>query len=147
MKKELIDQLYNNRLLRNKEEFNKFEEGLQAVSSVIQEEDIGELCNIFDDNTRNEEVMFGLIHLIEMFSSERAFELTIISVGKMIKTSPNWARIIIYRCLNDDFSRKMLKKVIGFVDEQTKQVISSLLNSIKEKDGDKFEKLVDEVLS
>ena len=84
MEKELINQLYNNRLLRNRQEIEKFEEGLELASQAIQEDDISELCSIFDDNTMDDEVMFGLVHLIEIFSSEKAFESTVLGIGKMI---------------------------------------------------------------
>lgn len=146
MEKELINQLYNNRLLRNRQEIEKFEEGLDLISEVIQEDDISELCSIFDDNTMDDEVMFGLVHLIEIFSSEKAFEFTVLGIGKMIKTSPNWAKIIIYRCLNDDFSRKMLKNAIDIADKDLKQIINSFLYDIKNEDYDKFGGLINEIM-
>lgn len=147
MKKELLNQLYSNRLLRNTEELVKFEEYLSVASEIAKEDDIIELCSVFDDNTMDDEVMFGLIHLIETFSSERAFELTILGVSNMMKNAFNWAKIIMYRCLNDDFSRGMLKNAISFVDIQTRQIIVSMLHNIKEEDYDKFGTLVDEVLN
>lgn len=145
--KKLIEELYKNRLLNTKEEFEKFEESLNAISEVIQEEDILDLCKVFDDNTSDDEVMFELIHLIEMFSSERAFQLTVLGVANMMTSAPNWAKIIIYRCLNDDFSRNMLKKAISLVETQVQQVITSLLNVIKTEDFDKFGIAVNEVLN
>ena len=146
MEKELINQLYNNRLLRNRQEIEKFEEGLDMASEAIQEDDISELCSIFDDNTMDDEVMFGLVHLIEIFSSEKAFKSTVLGIGKMIKISPYWARIIIYRCLNDDFSRKMLKNAIDNADTDLKQKIKLLLYDIKNEDYDKFGALIDEIM-
>ncbi len=146
MDKGLIEQLYENRLLRTREEFEKFEEGLNILSEVIQENDIFELCSVFDDNTMDEEVMFGLIHLIELFSSEKAFEFTVLGVSNMKGNAVNWAKIIIYRCLNDDFSRKMLKKAINKVDSKTKQLVYLLLNSIKKEDYNKFGELIDDVI-
>lgn len=146
MEKDLINQLYNNRLLRNRQESEKFEEGLDLISEVVQEDDISKLCSIFDDNTMDDEVMFGLVHLIEIFSSEKAFEFTVLGIGKMIKTSPNWAKIIIYRCLNDDFSRKMLKNAIDNADKDLKQIINSFLYDIKNEDYDKFGGLINEII-
>lgn len=146
MCKKLLDQLYDNRLLGTKEEFEKFEESLNAISEVVLENDIPELCSIFDDETEDEEVMFGLIHLIETFSSDKAFELIILGISNMLENAMNWAKIIIYRCLNDDLSRMMLKKAIDSADFKTKQEIKSLLNSIKQEDYDKFSVLIEEVL-
>jgi len=142
----IIEKLYKNRLLNTKEEFEEFEQSLKELSEVIQEEDILDLCKVFDDNTEDDEVMFGLIHLIEMFSSERAFELIVMGVANMTRSAPNWAKIIIYRCLNDDFSRNMLKKAISLVKTQERQTIISMLNIIKMDDSHKFETAVNEVL-
>ena len=146
MNKKLIEQLYNSRLLRTREELEEFEESLKEISKVIQENDIPELCKVFDDQTENEEVMFGLIHLIESFSSEKAFKLTTLAISQMLENAMNWAKIIIYRCLNDDSSRIMLKKAVGSADSKTKQTMKSLLNSIKIEDYDKFGLLIDEIL-
>lgn len=147
MKKKIIEELYKNRLLNTNKEFEKFEESLNEISEMIQEEDILDLCKVFDDNTRDDEMMFGLIHLIEMFSSERAFELTVLGVVNMMTSAPNWAKIIIYRCLNDDFARNMLRKAISHVEFQVQQSIISLLNVIKTEDFDKFGMAIDEVLN
>lgn len=147
MKKKLIQELYKNRLLNTTYELEKFEESLNAISEVIQEEDILDLCRVFDDNTKDDEVMFGLIHLIEVFSSKKAFELTVLGVVNMTTSAPNWAKIIIYRCLNDDFARNMLKEVISIVDTKVQQEIISLLNTIKKEDFDKFGIAVNEVLN
>lgn len=145
--KKLIEELYNNRLLRTYKELEKFEENLNAISKVVKEEDIPDLCKVFDDNTKDDEVMFGLIHLIEIFSSEKAFEFTVIGIANMTTSAIGWAKIIIYRCLNNDFSRGMLKKAISFAEFSIQQKVISLLNIIKTEDFDKFGMSIDEVLS
>lgn len=145
--KKLIEELYNNRLLRTYEELEKFEENLNAISKVVKEEDILDLCKVFDDNTKDDEVMFGLIHLIEIFSSEKAFEFTVIGIANMTTSAIGWAKIIIYRCLNNDFSRGMLKKAISFAEFSIQQKVISLLNIIKTEDFDKFGMSINEVLS
>ena len=146
MHEKLQEQLYNNRLLRTKEEFENFEKSLNELSEVIEENDIPELCMIFDDKTEDDEVMFGLLHLIESFSSEKAFRLTIMGVSQMLENAGNWAKIVIYRCLNDDCSRAMFKKAMESVDVQTQKVIESLLYYIKKEDYNKFGMFIDEVL-
>ena len=146
MKKLMIGELYKNRLLNTKEELMNFEEGLNVIVEMLQEEDIPDLCRVFDDNTKDDEVMFGLIHLIELFSSEKAFVYTVLGIANMMVTAPNWAKIIIYRCLNDDFSRSMLKNAITLVEPQVQQLIISLLNGIKREDSEKFGADIDKVL-
>lgn len=142
----LIDKLYENRLLDTDEKIEIFEEVLDKLAEDFQEEYIADVCRVFDNNTREQEMMFGLIHLIEAFSSERAFELTVLGVANMTETAVEWAKIIMYRCLNHTPSRKMLKKAISVSEEKTQQAITALLNTIKTEDSDRFGVAVDEVL-
>lgn len=90
----LIDKLYENRLLDTDEKIEIFEEVLDKLAEDFQEEYIADVCRVFDNNTREQEMMFGLIHLIEAFSSERAFELTALGVANMTETAIEWAKII-----------------------------------------------------
>lgn len=143
----LIEELYKNRLMRTNGEIEKFEKALNEISKVVKEEDIPGLCKVFNDNTRNDEVMFGLIHLIEIFSSEKAFGFIVLGVANMLEQASGWANIIIYRCLNDDFARNMLKNAVNTAELQVQQKIVSLLNVIKEEDFDNFGMAVNEILS
>ena len=143
----LIEELYKNRLMRTNGEIEKFEKALNEISKVVKEEDIPGLCKVFNDNTRNDEVMFGLIHLIEIFSSEKAFGFIVLGVANMLEQASGWAKIIIYRCLNDDFARNMLKNAVNTAELQVQQKIVSLLNVIKEEDFDNFGMAVTEILS
>ena len=122
----LIEELYKNRLMRTNGEIEKFEKALNEISKVVKEEDIPGLCKVFNDNTRNDEVMFGLIHLIEIFSSEKAFGFIVLGVANMLEQASGWAKIIIYRCLNDDFARNMLKNAVNTAELQVQQKIVSL---------------------
>ena len=124
-----------------------FENGLNVLSQEIKEDDIFEICKIFDDNTKDDEVMFRLIHLMELFSSEKAFELTVLGLSNMLTTALNWAKIIIYRCLNDDFSKSMLKETIKNVEPKAQQKVVSLLNLISSEDFERFGTAINYVLN
>ena len=63
MKKEkLINQLINSRKLSSNEEYAQFEDALIKLQGNVKANDICMLCNVFYDNTEDEEVMFGLVH-------------------------------------------------------------------------------------
>ena len=132
MQKEIYTNLYDNRLLKNNEEIEIFEENLELLSETFTEEDIIELCSVFDDKTQDVEVMFGAIHLLETLSSEKAFENTINGVVEMSYKAPEWSNIIICRCLNDEFSVQMISKVQNKVDIKTYDRFKELLFRIKE---------------
>ena len=111
MNKEIFMNLMNNRMLRDNDEIEGYERNLETLAGSFSEEDIIELCLTFDDKTQSAEIMYSAIHLLETLSSKLAFEKTIIGVVRMFETSPDWASIITYRCLNDEFSVQMIKDV------------------------------------
>lgn len=147
MKDEIFKNLYNNRLLSDNTEIEKYENNLNLLSACFSEEDIIELCSTFDDNTRNSEVMFGAIHLLESLSSELAYENTIIGVVNMYISSPEWANIIIYRLLNDDYSVQMIKYIYNRLEKNICEKFKLILKTIKHEDYERFGKSIDLILS
>ena len=65
----------------------------------------------------------------------------------MFETSPDWASIITYRCLNDDFSVHMIKDVCADLDEKTRLEYKRILQKIKAEDSEKFGNAIDNILS
>lgn len=91
--------------------------------------------------------MFSAVHLLETLSSEIAFENTIKGVVSMSNSSPEWANIIIYRCLNDEFSVQIIKKVYSRLENKISSKFKKILEEIKKDDADRFGKTVDEILT
>ena len=139
--------LLTNRMLRNNYEITIYEYNLELLSENFSENDIIELCSTFEDNTYNSEVMFNAIHLLETLSSESAFENTIIGVVNMFNTSPVWAKIIVYRCLNDESSIQTIKIVYKRLEKKVSEQFKTILEIIKKDDFDRFGKSVDEILA
>lgn len=146
MDKKLYSKLYNNRLLKDNQECETFIQSLDLLAETFCEDDIMELCTIFDDKTEDSEVMYGAIHLLETLSSETAFINTIKGLMILNQTSPEWASIIIYRCLNDDFAVQMIKKVYKNLSADVSAQFAEKLKEIKEEDCEKFGKAVDEII-
>ena len=147
MKDEIFKNLYNNRLLSDNTEIENYEYNLNLLSACFSEEDIIELCSTFDDKTRNSEVMFGAIHLLESLSSELAYKNTIIGVVDMYISSPEWAKIIIYRLLNDDYSVQMIKCIYNRLEKNTCEKFKLILQTIKHEDYERFGKSIDLLMS
>lgn len=147
MEKALYNILWTNRMLKDSNEIAIFENNLTKLADTFNEDDIIELCQILDDETNDSEVMFGIVHLLETLSTEQAFINTVIGVVKLKSMSPEWANIIIYRCLNDEYSVRMLKKIYMTLDDEIRIEFSKLLKEIKEEDKERFGKAVSEVLS
>lgn len=146
MKDEIFKDLYDNRMLSNNSEIEKYEHNLNELSTNFSEEDIIRLCLTFEDKTQNSEVMFGAIHLLESLSSELAYKNTIIGVVNMYITAPEWANIIIYRLLNDEFSVQMIKCIYNRIGKNNSVRFKQILKTIKKEDYDKFGKSIDVIL-
>ena len=65
--------------------------------------------------------------MLETLSSEMAFENTIKGVVEMSYTSPEWAKIITYRCLNDEFAVQMINQVKNKLDIKTSDKFKEIL--------------------
>lgn len=146
MDNEIYNNLLKNRMLRDNNEIEIYEHNLKMLSETFSEGDIMELCSTFEDKTHIFEVMFNAIHLLETLSSEKAFENTIIGVVSLRDTSPEWSSIIVYRCLNDDFSVQMIKKVYSRLEKKVSSQFKKILQEIKKEDSERFGKTVDEIL-
>ncbi len=143
----LYKKLYENRLLENNEQILLFEEALNELACNFGDDDIVELCQVFDDNTMNDEVMFGAIHLLETLSSESAFINTIIGIAKMNIAGHRWAKIIIYRCLNDDYSIEMINRILPNIENESRAVFFNLLDEILKEDAQRFGAAIKKVVS
>lgn len=146
MKETIYNNLLKNRLLKDVDEIAIFEESLNELKDNFNEDDIVKLFEVLDDKTENTEVMFGVIHLIETLSSEQAFFNTIEGIVKLKKYSPEWAKIIVYRCLNDLFSIEMLKKIIPNLNSEMRTEMCDLLMEIKAEDEEKFGEPINQIL-
>lgn len=147
MEKTLYDNLWTNRLLKNSNEIAIFEDNLTKLAETFNEDDIIELCQILDDKTDDSEVMFGIIHLLETLSTKQAFINTVIGVVKLKSMSREWANIIIYRCLNDEYSVGMIREIYVTLDDEIRTEFSELLKEIKKEDEERFGKTISEILS
>ncbi len=146
MENRIYKELLYNRMLSTDSEIEKYKRNLELLSENFVEEDIIKLCSTFDDKTRNSEVMFGAIHLLETLSSELAYENTIIGVINIFDSSPEWAKIIVYRILNDEFSVQMIKKIYNRLELVIRDKFKLILETIKTEDYEKFGKVIDNIL-
>lgn len=131
MKKEkLINQLINSRKLSSNEEYAQFEDALIKLQGNVKANDICMLCNVFYDNTEDEEVMFGLVHFIEQFP-DKEYLYYIGMCSPNMKDGYSWAMILNIRILNNEKTFKMYAEVISNMKDNYKIKILELLINIK----------------
>ncbi|MGX4668404.1 Imm30 family immunity protein [Cerasibacillus sp. JNUCC 74] len=145
-----LENLKHNRLLRDENEVEKFE---QAIKNILKLKDVSHieiLCHGFDDLTENDEVMFGLIHAIESYDnivgSEASLKVLANSIPIMIPHAKEWLKVLHKRILNHGPSREVYKKIIPTLDSDIQNFIISQLTSIQEKNPNRFKESVNSVI-
>ena len=147
MKESLLKRLFESRLMTTDEEFETFDSTLDELCDIVKEDDIRALVNILDDNTTEFEVMFRVIHVYEsLLKSKFSYEQLILGINDIIAISPEWSMIILYRILNHEYSRIMLKNIFMEFDKNAVNNISQLMIEISLQDPIHFQKKVAEVL-
>lgn len=148
---DLTQMLVRSRLLQNEKQVQEFEQSIERMKSMNSDDCMKNLCLGFDDETENDEVMFGLVHSIESFDQELGLELSLTklaeSLHSMLPHAKEWAKTFQKRILNHAEARIVYAAVISNTDNATKNMVLSLMNEIKMKNPDQFAKKVDEFLS
>ena len=125
-KKNQIQQLINSRKLSTDEEYVLFEGALQALHLNITIDDITEICKAFDDDTKDDEVMFGIIHLIEQLQGEEYLKKIAICTPDM-KEAHDWAMTLNKRIINSqkyfekEYKEKILKLLVDVKNDNPKR--------------------------
>ena len=144
-KKELISQLYNLRKLINQDECEAFENKLAELSEVILIEHIGDVCKIFDDNTKNDEIMFDVIHMIEKLAGYDYLKCIATHTPLMIE-GKDWALTLNKRILNSKKYYPEYIEVIKSLNKNEKKQILDLLITVKNDNISRFGEKVDYLL-
>lgn len=148
---DLAQKLVHSRLLQNEEQVQVFEQSIESIMSMNNSDCIKSLCLGFDDQTENDEVMFGLLHTIESFDQELGLEQSFIKQAEalryMLPHAKEWAKTFHKRILNQDEARNAYARVISNADNATRELVLSLMNEIKAKNPEKFAEKTEEFLS
>jgi hypothetical protein len=108
LKADHIESLRKVRQLSSHEEVLVFDEMLgQLGKKSLSPEDIQALLCIFLDTTKHEEVMYGLLHLIESHDTRCVIRALIRASPQMIEGS-DWLDIFIIRTMNSFDCREVL---------------------------------------
>jgi hypothetical protein len=142
-----IRQLYDNRIMDSNEEFELFEDAISNLADIVEIENIPMLCTVFDDKTKENEVMFGLIHLIEKFSEKESVDYIVKGIMKILDYAYEWAIILTMRILNSDDDRKVYKRVINEMENGNKEQIIIMLERIVKDNPQQFNEKVLEVIN
>lgn len=144
-KNEYINCLINARNLNSDEDYAQFESALRQLDGSIKVEDVYDICKAFIDTTNDDEVMFGIIHLIEKLQSEEYLKCIAICTPNMTEAH-EWAMTLNKRIINSDKYYMMYIDVINRLDIELKRKILGLLVDVKNDNPKRFSKKIDFIL-
>ncbi|EOO34104.1 Imm30 family immunity protein [Bacillus mycoides] len=142
-----IKRLYSCRFLKNQSECEEFDNVLENLADCDDEKLIKDLCIVFEDETQEEEVMFGLVHFIESFEMEKYLTEMPKALPKMVESAKEWAMLLNIRVLNNDLYRSKYAKILIGMNSDIKLTVINLLNEIIFDDPKRFEGVANEILS
>ncbi|RQR22919.1 MULTISPECIES: Imm30 family immunity protein [unclassified Burkholderia] len=109
MKQGCLEDLLRVRQLGSPDDVAVFDGVLESLGSeVLSKGDLVDLLSVFIDRTRNEEVMYGLLHLIEASDINLVVSALMQAAPTMKIVASEWLDTFIYRLLNGDHSRGAL---------------------------------------
>lgn len=125
-----IQQLFHCRKLSTDEECELFEDALQSLDGNIEMEDVKQICQAFYDDTEDDEVMFGMIHLIEQLIGEEYLKCIALCTPAM-KEAHDWAMALNKRIINSQKYFEKYIEVIHGLNREDKEKILNLLADVK----------------
>ncbi|SDL29126.1 Immunity protein 30 [Paenibacillus jilunlii] len=141
-----IAQLYHNRLLRTELECEAFDLALEGLAGDTEDAVIHQIFNVFDDDTEQEDVMFGLVHFVESYQMEMYLTQLLESLPDMLENARNWAIVLNQRILEDDLCRREYADIAAGMTPRIKRSLAFLLEEIKEDNPRLYERKVNAIL-
>ncbi len=107
-----------------------FEALLAEVVTLQTPESIVPLLDLFHDNAQHDELMFSIIHGIEVFDDQIYVDQILRGSAALCSKSPRWASIIFMRILNSEPTRLELIRQLRDVEPHVKAPIKALMEKI-----------------
>ena len=146
MVKDLINKLANYHDFSIEGNIEKFEEVLSELASTKNPEIIPWLLTFFDDGCDFPEVMFSIIHTIEIFDDAKYVEKLLVALPEIWKRSPYWVKVLHFRILNSKETMEEYAKQISKINADLKEVVREVISKIG-NDSPKFKERCDLILS
>ena len=138
-----LETAYANRFLRSPQEVKQFDDALGAYARSSATADMADLLSIFDDRTENQEVMFGLVHLIEDLPAEPSFRVLIDRLPAVAQHAAGWADTMISRILNDDKTRPAFAEILRSAPKESRDIAVGILRKAAANPRPRLQKLRD----
>lgn len=145
----LIETLQSNKLLEDAEQVRAFDAavGTLAGQPELAVAALPRLFGVFDDNCKNEEVMFGLLHLVEDFALDDFLRGLLDALAQMEARAPRWAKLFHYRILNSPHALPTFGALLaGTGDQMARRAAAAILQEIVAEEKGALHDRAEEVL-
>ena len=126
----ILIELNKNRIMTTYDETIAFDNALGQLPESISQDDLRSLLLVFDDNCEHIEVMWGLIHAVEVYDDQSLVVAYLETVQSMVQNADSWALLIMGRLLNNESCRNILAEQLSIAEEPAKTVAISILDRI-----------------
>lgn len=123
----LIDSLKANRRMRSPNEVAAFENALAELAKHPKNDYLPALHLVLDDECEQQEVMFGLIHVLESFDVKEQLQAFVAVSPQLIIAAPEWTGILHNRILNDESACRLYQEILHSVNSRNPSFFRQLL--------------------
>lgn len=110
-----------------------FEALLAQIVALRTPEYIVPLLGFLQDNSRHDELMFSIIHGLEIFDDKTYVKQIIRGSVALCSESPRWASIIFMRIINSESTRVELIRQLRNAEKNAKDSIRKLMEKINDR--------------
>ena len=128
-----IERLRGIEVDRDDKYVGRFENVLASIANLNDPDSIVALAEFFDDDAEFDELMFSIIHTIEIHDDETYCRELLKAAPGLCSRSPRWASIVFMRILNSDSTRTQLVLQLRNAPAPTKDVMRNLMERINER--------------
>ena len=128
-----IERLREIKADRDDKYVERFESVLASIAGLNDPDSIVALTEFFDDDAEFDELMFSIIHTIEVHDDEVYCRELLKAAPGLCLRSPRWASIVFMRVLNSDSTRKQLVLQLRNASASTKDALRDLMEKINER--------------
>ena len=145
MSAQVVAALRANRELATPEQVKAWD---QAIAQFpVDPSFLRELHLVFTDATKNEEVMFGLVHVLEDYDMDVQLAAFVSALPEMLKDAREWVLTLTWRILNDAKSREAYKAVLKAADPGARDAARGILEEVARDEKPPLQTGAQEVLA
>jgi hypothetical protein len=133
MIEDLIEQLGKYAKLENSDDVERFDATLNQIAGLNDSRAIDLLLPFFKDKCQFPEVMFSIIHTIEMFDPETYARQIVLALPTLWERSPYWASVLHFRIFNHAPSREAYRTQLAIAETPVKAAARELLTTMRER--------------